>query len=107
MFLETYEVSVTFGQIVMKLEFSGDFQKNIQTSNFTKILLVGAEFFNGGDGRTHRQTFNEVKSFEILRTRLNSAISRTLSTHNATVQKHNTKFSHCAWQLSLAYELIV
>ena len=77
-------------------------------SNFMKILLVGAEFFNGGDGWTHRQTYDEANSlFEILRALLKSAISRNLSTHTATVQKHNTKFSHCTWQLSLTHELIV
>lgn len=75
-----------------------------------KIPLTGAEFFSGGDGRTHRQTdrYDEANSFfEILQTRLKDTISRNLSTRNATVQKHNTKFSHCILQRSLTHELIV
>jgi hypothetical protein len=37
-------------------------KKNIQMSNFMKILRVGAEFFNGGDERTHRQTYDETNA---------------------------------------------
>jgi len=35
----------------MKLEFSQDFQKNTQITNFMKICLVGTELFHA-DGRT-------------------------------------------------------
>jgi hypothetical protein len=38
-------------QILMKLEFSRQFSKNNQISNFTKIRPMGAEFFHA-DGRT-------------------------------------------------------
>jgi len=39
----------------MKLEFSRQFLKNFQISNFMKIRPVGAAMFHE-DGRTHRRT---------------------------------------------------
>jgi len=37
------------------MNFLDIFSKNIQISNFTKIRLVGVEFFHS-DGKTDRQT---------------------------------------------------
>ena len=56
--------------ILMKLEFSRQFSKNTEISNFMKIRPVGAELFHA-DRRTDEQTRRSEQSlFAILRTRL-------------------------------------
>jgi hypothetical protein len=42
--------------LLIKLEFSTEFQKKALISNFIKILPVGAELFHADGRRTGRQT---------------------------------------------------
>jgi hypothetical protein len=47
---------VLFSAILIKLESSRKFSKNILISNFMKICRVGAELFHVNGGQIHRRT---------------------------------------------------